>query len=207
MKPITRPVSPAWSALAWSMWSPPASADGPMPSASRPAGGSSDRATWSSSTTLDIGPCPTGSGSSSRRAMWSVAGMSWSSVDEPPPRRPPPSSITWPSGCPSRSGPSASTTAPSSLAEFETACQARGIALFVPPLAQAAPGRGTSQPDPHRGVLRGHRRGAGAGGLPGGAAGLGEDLRHDPAGGTSDGCHTRTVGGESRSQPGGRIRE
>ncbi len=42
--------------------------------------------------------------------------------------------MRWPNGCPSRSGPSASTTDPSSYPEFETACQARGIALFnLPP--------------------------------------------------------------------------
>ena len=47
------------------------------------------------------------------------------------------------------------------MAEFETACQARAIRLFVlPPRSQTQRRRRARQPDPHRGVLRGHRRGA-----------------------------------------------
>ena len=47
-------------------------------------------------------------------------------------------------------------------------------------LAQAPRRRRAGEPDPHRGVLRGHHRRARARGLPGRAARLGDRVQHDP---------------------------
>ena len=87
-----------------------------------------------------------------------------------------------PSGCRSRSGPSASTTAPSSWPSSRRPAR-RGASgcSSCRPLTQA-PRRGRArQPDPHRGVLRGHHCRTRARGVPGRAPGLGDDVQPGPA--------------------------
>ena len=68
------------------------------------------------------------------------------------------------------------------MADFEVACRDRGIALFVlPPRSPKLERIGRArQPDPHRGVLRGHRRRARPRLARRGTARLGARLQHRP---------------------------
>ncbi|MFO7531591.1 MAG: integrase core domain-containing protein [Candidatus Limnocylindrales bacterium] len=88
--------------------------------------------TWSRSTrSTSARPTPAIPSSSSRRGTWSAAGTPWSCAGTRPPPPRSRSSTLSPSGCPSRSGPSASTADRSSWPTSRRTCAGRRITLFV----------------------------------------------------------------------------
>ena len=112
----------------------------------------------SSSTRSTSGRCPTGSAKQFTArdvvSRWDVLELGGG--------RPPAAarcSIASPRACRSRSGPSASTTAPSSWPSSRPPVPGAGIRPVRPaaPQSQAPRRRRARQPDPHRGVLRDHR--------------------------------------------------